>query len=236
MSAARFKSRSGAAPRRHPETVSDRRAPDEPARVSEKLRQHTLAGRGGSVEHAISGIDIALWDLFGKIANQPVARLLGGVYRKDRRMVHCVRRNRSSAREAEGRGRTRIPRVKLVEAVRPARQEDRRATGPHRGKTVGPWRGTDGRRRRRDAFWPHGYNWALRTAEMLAEYDVSGSKPCGRTTSRASPNSDGTRRCPSRRAKCSRAAELRPLFTSTPRTSFNRTARSAAGSPSWRIA
>src|SRR5947199_5960604 len=55
---------------------------DEPARVSEKLRQHTFwQGRGGAVEHAISGIDIALWDLFGKVTNQPVARLLGGVYR-----------------------------------------------------------------------------------------------------------------------------------------------------------
>src|SRR5205085_7552789 len=55
---------------------------DEPARVSEKLRQHTFwQGRGGTVEHAISGIDIALWDLFGKVCNQPVARLLGGCYR-----------------------------------------------------------------------------------------------------------------------------------------------------------
>lgn len=24
-----------------------------------------------------------------------------------------------------------------------------------------------------DAFWPHGYTWALRTAEMLAHYDVA---------------------------------------------------------------
>src|SRR5436309_7344980 len=55
---------------------------DEPARVGEKLRQHTFwQGRGGAVEHAISGIDIALWDLFGKVTNQPVARLLGGIYR-----------------------------------------------------------------------------------------------------------------------------------------------------------
>src|SRR5438046_2778698 len=54
---------------------------DEPARVSEKLRQSTFwQGRGGSVEHAISGIDIALWDLMGKLCNQPVARLLGGYY------------------------------------------------------------------------------------------------------------------------------------------------------------
>src|SRR5207244_4128628 len=55
---------------------------DEPARVSEKLRQSTFwQGRGGAVEHAISGIDIALWDLMGKVCNQPVARLLGGCYR-----------------------------------------------------------------------------------------------------------------------------------------------------------
>ena len=52
---------------------------DEPARVTEKLRQSCFwQGRGGAVEHAISGIDIALWDLFGKITNQPVSRLLGG--------------------------------------------------------------------------------------------------------------------------------------------------------------
>src|SRR5262249_53555922 len=55
---------------------------DEPARVTEKLRQSTFwQGRGGAVEHAISGIDIALWDIFGKVCNQPVSRLLGGCYR-----------------------------------------------------------------------------------------------------------------------------------------------------------
>jgi D-arabinonate dehydratase len=51
---------------------------DEPARVSEKLRQNTFwQGRGGSVEHAISGIDIALWDIAGKVAKLPVYKLLG---------------------------------------------------------------------------------------------------------------------------------------------------------------
>src|SRR5437016_12562763 len=55
---------------------------DEPMRVAERLRQTMFwQGRGGSIEHAISGIDIALWDLFGKICNQPVSRLLGGNYR-----------------------------------------------------------------------------------------------------------------------------------------------------------
>src|SRR5262249_48006574 len=55
---------------------------DEPARVTEKLRQsYFWQGRGGAVEHAISGIDIAWWALFGKLCRQPVARLLGGCYR-----------------------------------------------------------------------------------------------------------------------------------------------------------
>src|SRR4051812_2756741 len=39
----------------------------EPERVSEKLRQSMFwLGRGGSVEHTISGLDIALWDLWGR--------------------------------------------------------------------------------------------------------------------------------------------------------------------------
>ena len=54
----------------------------EPERVSENLRQSSFwQGRGGSVEHAISGIDIALWDIMGKACGQPVSRLLGGIYR-----------------------------------------------------------------------------------------------------------------------------------------------------------
>ena len=38
----------------------------EAERVSEKLRQSSFwQGRGGTLEHIISGIDIALWDLLG---------------------------------------------------------------------------------------------------------------------------------------------------------------------------
>ena len=54
----------------------------EPERVSESLHQATFwQGRGGAVTHAISGIDLALWDIMGKACGQPVSRLLGGNYR-----------------------------------------------------------------------------------------------------------------------------------------------------------
>ena len=56
--------------------------PLEPERVSEKLHANTFwMGRGGSVTHTISGIDIAMWDILGKATGQPIGRLLGGRYR-----------------------------------------------------------------------------------------------------------------------------------------------------------
>ena len=54
-----------------------------PARVSEMLHQrHFWLGRGGSITHVISGVDIALWDLFGKHLGASVSTLAGGRYRE----------------------------------------------------------------------------------------------------------------------------------------------------------
>src|SRR4029079_2418166 len=39
-------------------------------------------GRCGPVVHAISGLDIALWDIRGKLEGKPVSALLGGMRRK----------------------------------------------------------------------------------------------------------------------------------------------------------
>lgn len=51
-------------------------------RVTEKLHQLTFwVGRGGAMTHAISAINIALWDLAGKLLGQPVCTLLGGRFR-----------------------------------------------------------------------------------------------------------------------------------------------------------
>ena len=47
-------------------------------RVYNLLRDH---GQKGMPMQALSGVDIALWDLFGKIVGQPIHRLLGGAFR-----------------------------------------------------------------------------------------------------------------------------------------------------------
>jgi L-alanine-DL-glutamate epimerase-like enolase superfamily enzyme len=39
-------------------------------------------GRSGPVVHALSGLDIALWDIRGKLEGKPVAALLGGIKHK----------------------------------------------------------------------------------------------------------------------------------------------------------
>jgi L-alanine-DL-glutamate epimerase-like enolase superfamily enzyme len=149
---------------------------DEPARVSEKLRQHTFwQGRGGSVEHAISGIDIALWDLFGKITGQPVARLLGGIYRDRIKPYGSLLFDepeplREKLKAAVARGFRAIKlgwkpfgrRDHLTDEilVRTARE----AVGP--GVEIMVDAGAS------DAFWPHGLKWAIRTAHMLAAYGI----------------------------------------------------------------
>lgn len=53
---------------------------DAPTRPWADLFQETvLVGRRGFAIRAISAIDLALWDLFGKVTRTPLYRLLGGV-------------------------------------------------------------------------------------------------------------------------------------------------------------
>ena len=148
----------------------------EPERVSEKLHQHTAwCGRGGAITHTIGGIDIALWDLLGKATGEPVGRLLGGRCRERVRPYASLLMEepeplaeRLRALKAQGFRAFKIGwgpfgRVDpaLDEAiVRAARQ----AVGP--GVPLMVDAGGS------DAYWPQDFKWALRTAHMLAAYDV----------------------------------------------------------------
>ena len=149
----------------------------EPERVSEKLHQNMFwLGRGGSITHAISGIDIALWDLLGKATGQPVGRLLGGRYR-DRVRPYASVLMQAPAVLADyllqlkeqgfrafkigwgpfGRQSHALD-EKIVKAAREAIGSDVLLMVDAGGS---------------DAFWNNGYKWALRTSQMLADYDVA---------------------------------------------------------------
>ncbi len=149
---------------------------DEPMRVSERLRQSTFwQGRGGAVEHAISGIDIALWDLFGKATGQPVARLLGGCYRSRIKPYGSIlfdepARLRDKLQATVARGFRAIKLGWRPFGRRDARTDERLIRTAR--DTVGPDVELMVDAGGSEQFWPHGYKWALQTAKMLANYDV----------------------------------------------------------------
>jgi L-alanine-DL-glutamate epimerase-like enolase superfamily enzyme len=149
----------------------------EPERVSEKLHQNTFwMGRGGSITHAISGIDIALWDILGKATGQPVGRLLGGRHRERVRpyasilmdepepLAEHILKVKAQGFRAVKMGWGPFGRVNaakdeaIVAAARAALGDD--------GLLMVDAGGSD-------AFWPNGYKWAIRAAEMLASYGVA---------------------------------------------------------------
>jgi len=148
----------------------------EPVRVSEKLHQSTFwQGRGGAVTHFISGIDIALWDIFGKVTNQPISRLLGGRYRdkvkaygsllmtdpKDLppRLEDAVNRGFQAIKMGWG------PFGRVSDAIDEAIVKTAR-------ETVGPDVELMVDAGGSDRYWPHGYKWALETAKMLKDYGI----------------------------------------------------------------
>jgi len=56
--------------------------PLQPEVLWQRMYHHTRDyGQKGAVIGAISGIDIALWDIAGKARREPVAKLLGGMFR-----------------------------------------------------------------------------------------------------------------------------------------------------------
>lgn len=148
----------------------------EPERVSEKLHQNTFwMGRGGSITHTVSGIDLALWDILGKALKQPVGRLLGGRYRdsvmpyasllmdQPGPLTEHLQRLREEGFRAFKMGWGPFGREskRLDEEIVSAARE---AVGEESLLMVDAGAS--------DANWSQGYKWALRTAHMLAAYDI----------------------------------------------------------------
>lgn len=148
----------------------------EAERVAEKLRQMTFwQGRGGAVEHTISGIDIALWDLQGQALGQPVSRLLGGNYRdrikpyasilfddppalRDKLLAQTARGFRAIKMGWRPFGRvSRKLDELLIKTARETVGEDVELMVDAGGS---------------EQFWPHGVSWARETAKMLGDYGI----------------------------------------------------------------
>jgi L-alanine-DL-glutamate epimerase-like enolase superfamily enzyme len=150
--------------------------PLEIERLTEKLRGITFwLGRGGAMTHAISGINIALWDLAGKILQQPVSVLLGGAYRTSvpaygsvlfapvdslpQRIQSTKERGFRAIKlgwEPFGQGSVGED-EKLVKVAREAGGVEMTLLIDAGGSTP---------------FWKHRFKDALERAEMLADYDV----------------------------------------------------------------
>jgi L-alanine-DL-glutamate epimerase-like enolase superfamily enzyme len=149
----------------------------EPERVSEKLHQNTFwLGRGGSITHTISGIDIALWDILGKVTGQPVGRLLGGRYRDKVKPYaslladepETLARHLSTLLQ-QGFRAFKIgwgPLGRVSHAMDESIVAQARETIGSQSLLMVDAGGSD-------AFWKNGYKWALRTAQMLQNYEVA---------------------------------------------------------------
>ncbi len=148
----------------------------EPERLSEVLHQNTFwLGRGGAITHAISAIDIALWDLLGKATGQPVGRLLGGRYR-ERVRPYASTLMLEPAETAESLQKIKEQGFRAIKmGWGPFGRRDA-ATDEAIVRAARSAVGTDCQLMvdagASDAFWKQGYKWALRTAAMLADHGV----------------------------------------------------------------
>jgi D-galactarolactone cycloisomerase len=151
-------------------------SPLEPERVSEKLHAHTFwMGRGGTITHTISGIDIAMWDILGKATGQPVGRLLGGCYRSRVLPYASLLMSEPSALAerltALGEQGFKAFKIGWGPFGRQSDAVDERIVKAAR-ESVGPEARLMVDAGASDACWHQHFKWAARTASMLADFGV----------------------------------------------------------------
>lgn len=148
----------------------------EVERLTETLHQSAFwMGRGGTLTHATSAIDIALWDLAGQALGQPVGRLLGGRYRERVRPYASVLMDEAPAMSenltdlveqgfsAFKIGWWKFGRVDL--------STDERTVAAARAAVGDRLLAVDAGGS--EAFFPGTLSWAKRTADMLADYEIA---------------------------------------------------------------
>lgn len=151
-------------------------SPLEPERVSEKLHAHTFwMGRGGTITHTISGIDIAMWDILGKATGQPVGRLLGGCYRSRvlpyASLLMCESSALAERLTALGEQGFKAFKIGWGPFGRQSDAVDERIVKAAR-ESVGPEARLMVDAGASDACWHQHFKWAARTASMLADFGV----------------------------------------------------------------
>ncbi len=130
--------------------------------------QTVFYGRSGLVVMAISGVDLALWDLRGKAANQPVARLLNPQVDLHRSIpTYVTVFDDAATREAMSHGHTAVKLhvERFGDRPKPATIADlvetvRQRLGPHAMLMI-------------DAFARWDVDTTLAVAEAVAPYDVA---------------------------------------------------------------
>ncbi len=148
----------------------------EVERVTEKLHQNTFwMGRGGSVTHTISGINLALWDILGKALNISVSRLIGGRYREKVKPYASLLMEKDTSilgHKIEGLKARHYKAFKIGWGPfgRESAALDEKIIKDAR-KAAGDCdlmvdAGAS------DAYWKNGYKWAVNTAQMLKDYGV----------------------------------------------------------------
>jgi D-galactarolactone cycloisomerase len=138
----------------------------DPAPVQALMReaQHRMHifGRSGPIPYALSGVDIALWDLAGKIAGKPLYQLLGAAPREDlpayASLLRCSGLD-AVAQSCQAALQSGVRHLKLHEITEPTVRAARQAIGPEIGLML-------------DTNCPWSVDEAIAMAEQLRPHDL----------------------------------------------------------------